>query len=396
MKSIKKLSDVQIKIDELEAQIDKNKNINANLESEISKKEGIIRRLQIQEDMYKLNFNIEESYVNNFDEKVTSNELKDKLALLTLNEKELVKENKDIEYHYSDMTKSYLNSQIKQIRRSFNVECDFYFSNVTAKNYETYHKKIIKSYEILNKIYKVDNVAIDKKFLKLKLEKLQLIHNYALRLEQERELQREIKEQIKEEERVKRELEQKRKEIEKEEKQFNNEVRSLFKRLEKSQSEIEKELYADKIKELETKLKELEVDKKDVENRQTNTRAGFVYIISNIGSFGEGIYKIGLTRRLEPYDRIKELGDASVPFSFDVHAMIFSEDAPKLENTLHKHFRDREINKVNHRKEFFKVDIDEIESVVKTNHNKTVEFIKVPVAEEYWESQRISDLNIKF
>ncbi|PCF41269.1 hypothetical protein B5C06_08885 [Staphylococcus delphini] len=346
--------------------------------------------------MYKLNFNIEESYVNNFDEKVTSNELKDKLALLTLNEKELVKENNDIEYHYSDMTKSYLNSQIKQIRRSFNVECDFYFSNVTAKNYETYHKKIIKSYEILNKIYKVDNVAIDKKFLKLKLEKLQLIHNYALRLEQERELQREIKEQIKEEERVKRELEQKRKEIEKEEKQFNNEVRSLFKRLEKSQSEIEKELYSDKIKELETKLKELEVDKKDVENRQTNTRAGFVYIISNIGSFGEGIYKIGLTRRLEPYDRIKELGDASVPFSFDVHAMIFSEDAPKLENTLHKHFRDREINKVNHRKEFFKVDIDEIESVVKTNHNKTVEFIKVPVAEEYWESQRISDLNIKF
>ena len=90
-----------------------------------------------------------------------------------------------------------------------------------------------------------------------------------------------------------------------------------------------------------------------------------MYVISNIGSFGEGIYKIGLTRRLEPYDRVKELGDASVPFEFDVHAMIFSDDAPALENTLHRHFRDRELNKVNHRKEFFRVDIDEIEEVVK-------------------------------
>ncbi|MEC5416315.1 GIY-YIG nuclease family protein, partial [Staphylococcus hominis] len=137
------------------------------------------------------------------------------------------------------------------------------------------------------------------------------------------------------------------------------------------------------------KVKQLEEDKKDVENRKLNTRAGYVYVISNIGSFGEGIYKIGLTRRLEPYDRVKELGDASVPFEFDVHAMIFSDDAPTLENTLHKHFRDRELNKVNHRKEFFKVDIDEIEEVVKNNHNKTVEFTKIPVAEQYWESQNI-------
>ena len=204
-------------------------------------------------------------------------------------------------------------------------------------------------------------------------------------------MQREIKEQMKEEEKVRRELEQQEKKIEKEERQFGNEIKSLFKRLEKTKNDIEKELYADKIRELEEKVKQLEEDKKDVENRKLNTRAGYVYVISNIGSFGEGIYKIGLTRRLEPYDRVKELGDASVPFEFDVHAMIFSDDAPALENTLHRHFRNRELNKVNHRKEFFRVDIDEIEEVVKNNHNNTVEFTKIPVAEQYWESQNISE-----
>ena len=96
-----------------------------------------------------------------------------------------------------------------------------------------------------------------------------------------------------------------------------------------------------------------------------NNKAGYVYIISNIGSFGENVYKIGMTRRLEPMERIKELGGASVPFTFDVHAMVFTEDAPKLESKLHEIFRDKEVNKVNHRKEFFKVDLSEIERVIK-------------------------------
>ncbi|OEL02475.1 hypothetical protein AST12_08505 [Staphylococcus succinus] len=255
---------------------------------------------------------------------------------------------------------------------------------------KTIHNRLIKSYETLNRIYEIDDVMITKNYLKLKLEKLNLIHEKELKMQQERELQREIKEQMKEEERVRRELENERKKIEKEEKQFSNEVKTLFKRLEKSSNDVEKELYAEKIKQLEAKINELEEDKKDVENRETNTREGYVYVISNIGPFGEDVYKIGMTRRLEPLDRVKELGDASVPFTFDVHAMIFSEDAPKLENTLHRHFRDREINKVNHRKEFFKVNIDEIEDVVMDTHNNTVEFTKIPLVEQYWEIQNIN------
>lgn len=153
--------------------------------------------------------------------------------------------------------------------------------------------------------------------------------------------------------------------------------------------DAEKQLYIDKIKSLEDQLKQIKEDIKDVENRQTNTRAGYVYIISNIGSFGENVYKIGVTRRLEPMDRIKELSSASVPFEFDVHAFIFSDDAPKLENILHNYFNKNRINKVNLRKEFFKVSLDEIKKVVSENFDKTVIYEDFPQAEEYFETLEI-------
>ena len=164
-----------------------------------------------------------------------------------------------------------------------------------------------------------------------------------------------------------------------------------MKYLAETEHDIEKQLYIDKIKELEDKIATLEKARNDVEKREANTRAGYVYVISNIGSFGENIYKIGMTRRLEPLDRVKELSNASVPFEFDVHAMIFSEDAPKLENTLHKHFKNKEVNKVNYRKEFFNVNLDEIEKVVKTNHNATVTFTKIAKAEQYRKSLELSN-----
>lgn len=367
---------------------------NERLSGEINFKEKKIKELEANIEDKIIDSDLKDIFVNHFEESITSKELNDQLSMLSLDEKEMKKSDKAVNYYGYSEKKSLVNSQITQILRSFNTVCDYLFSSLTSKNYDSYHKKIIRAYETLNKIYKVDSVEITRAYLQIKLEKLNLINERAIKIEQEKALQREIKEQMKEEEKVRRELEQEEKKIAKEETQFGNEIKNLFKRLEKSQNDIEKELYADKIKELEEKVKQLEADKKDVENRKLNTRAGYVYVISNIGSFGEGIYKIGLTRRLEPYDRVKELGDASVPFEFDVHAMIFSDDAPTLESTLHRHFRDRELNKVNHRKEFFKVDIDEIEEVVKNNHNNTVEFTKIPVAEQYWESQNISQASL--
>ena len=125
---------------------------------------------------------------------------------------------------------------------------------------------------------------------------------------------------------------------------------------------------------------------RDIDYREANKRAGYVYVISNIGSFGENVYKIGMTRRLEPLDRINELGDASVPFNFDVHAMIFSDDAPALEAALHRAFDDRKLNMINTRREFFNVTLDEIKDVVKKNFDKTVEFKAIPEAEQYRET----------
>ena len=192
-----------------------------------------------------------------------------------------------------------------------------------------------------------------------------------------------------EEEKVRREIEAQKAKIEKDQTQCSKEIDKLMAYMQKSQNDTEKQLYIDKIKELEEKLKELEASKETVLEREANARAGFVYVISNIGSFGDDIYKIGMTRRLEPMDRVKELSSASVPFEFDVHAMIFADDAPALETTLHQHFEKQSVNRVNLRKEFFKVTLDEVEKFVKDNFNNTVEFTKIPLATEYRQTLNI-------
>ena len=138
-------------------------------------------------------------------------------------------------------------------------------------------------------------------------------------------------------------------------------------------------------------LSDIDTKIKDIDYREANQKAGYVYVISNVGSFGENIYKIGMTRRLEPQDRVDELGDASVPFKFDVHAMIFSDNAPALEAALHRAFEDRKLNMVNTRREFFYVTLDEIKQVVKENFDKTVEFIDFPDAEQYRTSLKMRE-----
>lgn len=154
-----------------------------------------------------------------------------------------------------------------------------------------------------------------------------------------------------------------------------------------SANEVERTILEERRLEMQQQLHNIEEEIKKIDYREANQRAGYVYIISNIGSFGENIYKIGMTRRLEPMDRVDELGDASVPFAFDVHAMIFSDDAPALESALHRAFDDRKVNMINTRREFFHVTLEEIEAVVKKNFDKTVEFTKIPNAEQYRESQ---------
>lgn len=318
-----------------------------------------------------------------------SDEVKNQLSLLRVREDELVKAGKAYTAETAGRKVTEVNAQARQLLRCFNSESSSIIEGVTAKNADTVRGKLRRSYDALNNLFKKDGVAISEEYLSMKLEELSLVYAYMLKLEEEKEQRKAIREQMVEEEKVRREIEREKAKIEKEETQFSNEVKKLMGYMQKAKDDVEKQLYIDKIKELEDKLKALAADKENVLQREQNTRAGFVYIISNIGSFGEQVFKIGMTRRLEPMERIDELSSASVPFKFDVHALIFSDDAPALEAILHQTFRSNQVNKVNPRKEFYRVNLEEIKKVVRENHNATVQFIDIPDAEEYRETLRI-------
>lgn len=280
------------------------------------------------------------------------------------------------------------NQNIKQILRCFNDECDMLISKVKFNNIAAFIEKMRKSYEALNKMNSKNAVSISYEYLSLKIDEMQLAYEYALKKQEEKEEQKRIREQMREEAKLQKEIEEARKDIEKEQRHYTNALIKLNKQLEYC-DEVEKEVILEKKQEVEFHLTELDVAIKDIDYREANKKAGYVYIISNIGSFGEGVFKIGMTRRLDPMERVDELGDASVPFKFDVHAMIFSDDAPKLEAALHRAFENKKVNMINNRREFFKVSLSEIEEVIKNNYDKTVEFERIPQAEQYRESIRI-------
>lgn len=282
------------------------------------------------------------------------------------------------------------NQNIKQILRCFNDECDMLIGKVKFNNVTAFIEKIQKSYDALNRMNSKNAVSISSEYLDLKLQELRLAYEYSKKKQEEKDEQRRLRELMKEEARLQKEIEEARKDIEKEQKHYTNALLKINKQIE-SCDELEKEVLLEKKEDIEKHLSELNVAIKDIEYREANKRAGYVYIISNIGSFGENVYKIGMTRRLDPMERVDELGDASVPFKFDVHAMIFSDDAPALETALHHAFENKKVNMVNSRREFFNVTIEEIEEVVKANYDKSVEFIKIPSAEQYRESQKILD-----
>lgn len=234
------------------------------------------------------------------------------------------------------------------------------------------------------------SVAITYNYYMLKHNELCLALEYRKKKQEEKEEQKEIRARMREEAKLQKEIEETRKKIFKEQNHYKNALHKIEQQI-NSASEEEKSALLAKKAEIENELNEIDKSIKNIDYREANARAGYVYIISNIGSFGENIYKIGMTRRLEPMDRVDELGDASVPFNFDVHAMIFSDDAPALESALHKAFDNRKVNMVNTRREFFNVTLEEIEAEVKKNFDKTVEFTRLAPAEQYRESLKIKE-----
>lgn len=319
-----------------------------------------------------------------------------KLQQIRDQQKEMVR-NKEAAYGMIDWTvdgnkrkgQKMINNHVKLMLRAFNGECDAAVSKVNYKNIVTLEARIRKACETLNKVSEDKHVIIATDYIDLKIQELRLVHEYQEKKQEEKEEQRRIKEEMREEERARRELEKAKEDAEKEERRYEQALEKAKQEVALATGDKQAKLQ-DKIAELQRQLDEAHEKKERALSRAQMTKSGHVYVISNIGSFGEEIYKIGMTRRLEPMDRVKELGDASVPFSFDVHAMIFTEDAPALENQLHQKFTHRRVNRVNERKEFFNVGIDEIEAVV-TDHHGEFHLTKLAEAEEFRKTLAMSD-----
>lgn len=276
----------------------------------------------------------------------------------------------------------------KLLMRAYNGECDEIVRKVKATNVSKSIEQVYKTADAINRLGSTLGISVPPPYQQLKEREVRLAYEFALQKEREKEALREAREQEREARKLAQEIAAARKKLEKERKQYLSAYKEIAERLKGASDEERADLEA-KADELKAKLDDVDAAVADVDYREANQKAGFVYVISNIGSFGEGVYKIGMTRRLDPMERVRELGDASVPFNFDVHAMIFCDDAPKLEAALHHEFEDRKVNIVNQRREFFKVSLSEIEEVVKRNYDKTVEFSEVPDAEQFRTSEEL-------
>lgn len=385
----KDLADRQNKIDTLNNEIETLKNnykIAYQTYLELKKESDIYKEtLDMAEyGLYEPHFNYD-----------TSQEYQLRLLRIRNKQKDLIASGMavtDSGYYYENKKLKIKNVK-KLMLRAFNGECDNFIAEAEWNNIVKMQDRIDKSYKAINKIYEDDNLRISERYKELKLDELYLTFEYKDKKHKEQEEQRIIRAQMKEEEKAQREIEVALIKAQKNEELYQ-------KALDKTRVEIG---YATgdklirlqaKITELETRLAEAEQNKERALSMAQQTKRGHVYVISNIGSFGDNIYKIGMTRRLDPMDRVRELGDASVPFPFDVHAIIFSEDAPALENTLHKAFDNRRVNMVNPRKEFFNVSLSEIEKVVHEN-NASIEFTHIAEARDFRETNAIKKVQVK-
>jgi len=326
---------------------------------------------------------------------LTSDVYKDKLNIIRAKQKDMIKNGEAVTGNNNwtvngsyRQGKQMVSDMQRLLLRAFNGECEEITDRVTYSNFEASRKRIVTSCEAISKLGKIMDVAITTRYFNLKQEELALAFEYRQKKQQEKEEQKALREQMREEAKIQREIEESRKKIEKEQTHYRNALSNVMSQLENASGSDKDKLIAKKT-ELESELSDIEISLKDIDYREANQKAGYVYVISNIGAFGENIYKIGMTRRLDPTERIDELGDASVPFDFDIHAMIFSDNAPGLEAALHRAFEQRKLNWVNTRREFFNVTLDEIKEVVKINYDKTAEFTETAAAEQYRVSQKM-------
>lgn len=326
-----------------------------------------------------------------------------------------------LKFHSMDLKD--LRSRYKQVKKQIDETLDKYKSRYTTKANITIYRLMVIALraEFQNVIYglkygKLDDAEeeikeITAKYLQIAtegnqsiaptmvkfvgeveylfLEAVHVEYEYYVKKEQIKEEQRALREQMRQEAEERNRLEEQKKQVEKEESKYRTEIQSITEQLTTAEDDSKTAVLQKRIEELQKQLSQVE-DKKEEISRLQNGQAGYVYVISNLGSFGNDIFKVGMTRRLEPQERVDELGSASVPFPFDVHSFIFSSNAVQLENTMHKRLNEFRLNKVNLRKEFFKVPLDQIEELVQ-ELDPAAEFNRTMLAEQYNQSLSIGE-----
>jgi hypothetical protein len=262
--------------------------------------------------------------------------------------------------------------------RAYNAETDNCVRSLRAGNISTAKRRLDSAVTAIEKLGTMMEMRINPDYHSLRVAELELTADYQMRVQEEREQAREERELLREQRRAEQELAAERERLEKEKAHYLTVLESLRASGDDTAAQ-----------ELAARLGEIEqaIDANDY--RIANIRAGYVYVISNVGAFGTNMVKIGMTRRLDPRDRVRELGDASVPFPYDVHALFFSEDAIALENELHKAFAERRVNHVNLRREFFFATPEEVRALLSDKVGGLLEFTEAPEAQEYFQSRSL-------
>jgi len=264
----------------------------------------------------------------------------------------------------------------KLMLRAYNSEADNCVRALRAGNVVTARKRLEASVTSIQKLGSMMEMRVNPEYHALRINELELTADYLMKVQEEKEAAREERERLREERKAEQELAGERERLDKERDHYLNALAAL------------KANGGDReAADLEAKLAELNEAIAQNDYRAANIRAGYVYVISNEGAFGRGVVKIGMTRRLEPMDRVRELGDASVPFPYDVHALWFADDAVTLENELHKHFSARKVNQVNERREFFFATPEEVREVLSAKAGNLLEYTEKPEATEYYQSR---------
>lgn len=254
----------------------------------------------------------------------------------------------------------------------YNAEAENCVKNTKAGNLESSRKRLEKCADRIRRFGNLIGLAVSVDYQRLRVEELRLTSLYLQALQAEKEAERAHREELREQAKAQKEIEAQSAKLRKEREHYATALEAV-----RANGDIQK------IAELESKLNAVDKSIKDMDFRAANTRAGYVYVVSDIGAFGEHVVKIGMTRRLDPLDRIRELSSASVPFPFDIHALFFADDAVGLETALHHDFDDRRVNRVNMRKEFFRCSPEEVLAKLKEHNAAVVEFKIQPEADEY-------------